>query len=171
VKKFLFIVVLIFPLTVYSQYKDKGIKPNEIKEGIVNTSYNNIFGFINPDNFFMHHSFEMSYSAFANQGVALGMYTNSMMYKFSKNLNVQMDVSVVNSPYSTLGKDFQKNINGIYISNAAINFKPWDDVSVHLQYRNLPYSTYYYSPYSYWPYSGFYRSLDSPLFDSEFNEQ
>ncbi len=169
-KKILLILVVMCSLSAYSQYKNDGFKNYDIKDGIINQSGNNIFGFLSSDNFSMHHSFEMSYSTFANQGIALGTYTNSMMYKFAKNLNVQMDVSVVNSPYSTLGKEFQKNINGIYISNAAINYKPWDNFSVHLQYRNLPYSSYYYSPYSYWPYSGFYNGSQS-MFDSDVSEQ
>lgn len=169
-KKYLLIILMICSLSAYSQYKDNAFKDYDIKNGIVDQSVNNIFGFLSSENFSMHHSFEMSYSAFANQGIALGMYTNSMMYNFTKNLNVQMDVSVLNSPYSTLGESFQKSINGIYISNAAINYKPWDNFSVHLQYRNLPFSSYYYSPYSYWPYSGFYNGNQS-MFDSDVSEQ
>jgi hypothetical protein len=73
------------------------------------------------------------------------------------NLNVQLDVSVVHSPYSTLGETFQKNITGIYISNAAINYRPWKDFSIHLQYRNMPYSYGYYNPFygSYMPYNNY----------------
>ena len=169
-KKYLLIMLMICSLSAYSQYKDNGFKDYDIKNGIVNQSGNNIFGFLSSENFSMHHSFEMNYSAFANQGIALGMYTNSMMYNFTKNLNVQMDVSILNSPYSTLGESFQKSINGVYISNAAINYKPWDNFSVHLQYRNLPFSSCYYSPYSYWPYSGFYNGTQS-MFDSDVSEQ
>lgn len=169
-KKCIFILVMLCSLSAYSQYKDNGFKDYDIKDGIVNQSGSSFLGFLNSDNFLMHHSFEMNYTAFGNQGIALGMYTNSMMYKFSRNLNVQMDVSVVNSPYSTLGESFQKNINGVYISNAAINYKPWDNFSVQLQYRNLPFSSYYYSPYSYWPYSGFYNGSQS-MFDSKESDQ
>jgi hypothetical protein len=87
----------------------------------------------------------MSYSAFGSNGIALGVYTNSMLYNFTDNLNIQADISLVNSPYSTLGQDFQNNLNGIYLSRAAVNYKPWKDVFISLQYRQLP---YYYSPYS-----------------------
>lgn len=170
--KKIYLILVVCTLTAYPQFKDSGFKDYTVKDGIIDQSAgNNFLGFINPDNFFMHHSFEMSYSAFANQGVALGMYTNSMMYKFAKNLNMQLDVSVVNSPYSTLGKNFQDNINGIYISNAAINYKPWNNFSVHLQYSNLPYSSYYYSPFYSFPYSGFYRSRSGSMFESGFSDQ
>ena len=34
---------------------------------------------------------------------------------------VQLDASFVTSPYSSLGKDFQNSIQGIYVSRAAFN--------------------------------------------------
>jgi hypothetical protein len=66
----------------------------------------------------------------------------------------------VNSPYSTLGKNFQNNINGIYLSRAAINYKPFKDVSISLQYRNLPgvYNPYLYNGLS--PMAGFGSNYD-----------
>jgi hypothetical protein len=87
-------------------------------------------------------------------GMALGVYTNSMSYKFSDNLNVQTDISIVNSPYNNFSKNFQNNINGIYLSRAALNYKPFKDMSISIQYRNLPASLYLnnwsrYSPFGY----------------------
>ena len=80
------------------------------------------------------------------------------------NLNVQLDVSVVHSPYSTLGDTFQKNLSGIYISNAAVNYRPWKDFSVHLQYRNIPYGYGYYNPYFNY-YSPFIGGIQNPFKD------
>lgn len=70
------------------------------------------------------------------------------------NLNIQLDVSVIHSPYSTLGERFQKNITGLYISNASVNYRPWKDVSIHLQYRSLPYG-----------YGGYYNPLYNPFIE------
>ena len=55
--------------------------------------------------------------------MAMDVYTNNMSYKFTDNLNVQLDASVVNTPYSTLGKQFNNSVNGLYINNAAINYQ------------------------------------------------
>jgi hypothetical protein len=154
-KKLAILFLVAFTVTAFSQYKDSGFPENDVKDGIVSHSgnSNSLFGFLNSDNFSMHHSFSLSYSSFGNgEGLSLGVYTNSMMYKFANNLNVQLDASFVTSPYSSFGKDFQNNLNGIYISKAAINYKPWKDFSISVQYRNLPYS--YYNPYS--PYSNYY---------------
>jgi hypothetical protein len=160
-KKIVLIIVLGFALTGFAQFKDSGMNGPEIKDGIVDHSASgNLFGFLNSENFQMKHSYDLSYSAFGGQGFALGVYTNSMFFKLNPDLNVQTDISVVNSPYSTLGKNFQNNLNGIYLSRAAINYKPFKDFSISLQYRNLPGA---YNPYMYdglGSLNGFGRSYD-----------
>ena len=88
----------------------------------------------------------MSYSSFSGQGVALGVYTNNMIFKLGDNFNVQLETSIVNSPYNTLGTKFTKNINGIYLSRVSLNYKPFDNTSLHIEYRGGP---GYYSPYGY----------------------
>lgn len=160
-KKLSIILVLISSLT-FAQFKESGIPTVTPKDGIYNRSSNFLFDFLNSENFSMKHSFSMSYSAFAGQGIALGVYTNSMMYRFSDNLNVQLDASIINSPYSTFGKDFQNSLNGLYISRAALNYKPWDDVSITLQYRSLP---YYFNN----PYSGYRNYYYNPFYDDYFS--
>jgi len=156
-KKFLFLLVLGFSMLTYAQYKDSGFPTSHISDGLINNNSGSLFGFLNSENFFMKHSFSLSYSAFGGEPLSLGVYTNSMFYKFNNNLNAQLDVSLVQSPYSTLGKDFQKNIGGFYISRAAVNYKPWNDVLISLQYRQLPYN--YYN--SYWGFYGDRNFSDS----------
>jgi hypothetical protein len=160
-KKIVLIIVVGLTLTGFAQFKDSGLNNPEVKDGIVDHSGGgNLFGFLNSDNFQMKHSYYMSYSAFGGQGFALGVYTNSMFFKINPDLNVQTDISVVNSPYSTLGKNFQNNLNGIYLSRAAINYKPFKDISISLQYRNLPGA---YNPYMYdglGSLTGFGRNFD-----------
>ncbi len=158
-KKFLLVFTFIASVSL-AQFRESGIKTENPRDGIFNKSSNFLFDFLNSENFSMRHSFSMSYSAFAGQGIALGVYTNSMMYKFSDNLNVQLDASIVNSPYSTFGKDFQNSLNGLYISRAALNYKPWNDVYITLQYRSIP---YLFSN----PYSG-YRNYYGPFYNDYF---
>jgi hypothetical protein len=154
------LIITIFILTasvLFSQYRDNGNSP-DIKSGILNRggSSQSIFGFINPDNFSMNHTFDLSYSTLGgSNGMALGVYTNSMMYKFSERLNIQTDISVVNSPYNTFGKDFSKQINGVYLSRAQLNFKASDNMNIMIEYNHNPFG--YYSPYYYGGYSPFYR--------------
>lgn len=158
-KKILFIV-LFLSNTASAQYKDTGIQTTSVKDGIVSQLPGNLFGFLNSDDFIMRHSFSMNYTSFAGQGLAVGMYTNSMFYRLMDNLDVQVDVSVTHSPYSTLGEAYQKSLSGIYLSNASINYRPFKDFSVHLQYRNMPYGFGYYHPF-YGYYNPFYMEPHS----------
>jgi hypothetical protein len=146
------LLILIFTsLSVFGQFRDDGLNQPKVKEGIVDQSSGFAFGFLNSENFQMRHSFSLSYSSFGGYGTSLGSYTNSMFYKLMSNLNVQMDVSILYSPYSSFGQNFQNDINGIYISRAAINYYPFKDMQISIQYSNLP----YYNPY-FGSGSGFY---------------
>ena len=159
-KKLVLMLFLGFYAAAFAQYKDPGFPTTTVEDGILNhsnSSDNNLFGFLNSDNFEMHHQFDLSYSAFGNQGLALSIYTNSMLYNFSDNLNVQTDISFVNSPYTTLSKDFQNNLNGIYLTRAALNYRPWKNFDISVEYNRVPNGL---SPYSFYGSSfgryGFY---------------
>jgi hypothetical protein len=133
------IITVLFLISVsFGQFKDNNIFQPDVKESITSPTSNLIFGFIDPNNFYMNHSVSISYGSFGNNSLALDTYTNSMMYKFSDKLNIQVDASIVQSPYSSLGKNFQNQINGLYLSRAQIEYKPWDNFYISLQYRSLP---------------------------------
>ncbi|MBU2491138.1 MAG: hypothetical protein KJ571_00835 [Bacteroidetes bacterium] len=152
-KKFIILFVITANLG-FAQYKSDLEKPVDIKAGITNYNPSSLFlGFINLDNLEMHHSLSMSYGASANYGIALSTYTNSLFYKFSDNLNLEIDASIVNTPYNTLGDSFTNSINGIYLSRAQLNYKPSENTNIVLQFRSGPGS--YYNPYNY--YSGINR--------------
>ncbi len=102
-----------------------------------------LFGWFDPSKLKMAQSFSMSYQTFGRQGLALGVYTNSLSYQISQPLSVQMDVSVVHSPYSSLGGDFSKSLSGIYLSRAELNYKASDNMLFQIQYRQMPASLYY----------------------------
>jgi len=152
-KKFIYIFIL-FSVSIFGQFKSDLDKNVDIKSGILSGNPSpSLLGFFNPENFFMNHSVGMSFTSGGGYGYALGVYTNSMMYQFSENINIQADVSLVNSPYSSLGNDFSKHINGIYITKAALNYKISDNTNLSIQYRQLP-AGYGYGGY----YNGFYNN-------------
>lgn len=151
--KKVFIIFLIAFTAANAQFKSEGNKPVDIKSKLVNNNPSSfLLSFINPQNFSMRHSFSLSYSAFGGNGIALGIYTNRLAYKFSDNLNIEVDASVINSPYSTFGKEFSDRINGIYLTRAQLNYKPSEDFQISIQYRNSPFGYYGYPGYSRYPY-------------------
>ena len=104
-------------------------------------------GFFNPENFTMHHSYSMSYSAFGSQGIALGRYTNSMEYKFSDKLDAHVAVSMQQSPYSTFDKGLTNSLTGIFLDRAEINYRPTDNTFLRVSFRQVPYYYGYNSPF------------------------
>lgn len=161
-QKILILFICVFSLSVSAQFKEPGFPSQNIRDGIINQNSGSLFGFLSSENFMMRHSYNLSYSSFGSHGLAIGMYTNSMLLKLAENMNIEVDASIVHSPYSTLGKEFQNNLSGIYLTRAAFNYKPWDDVFISIQYRNLPLS-YHYSDY------GFYQNrFYNPFFNEGF---
>lgn len=110
-----------------------------------------LFGWFNPDKFSMRHSFDLSYTSFGGQGFSLGTYTNSMRYEIADNLNARADVSLSFSPFNSLSTFNKKDFSGVYLSRAEINYRPWENVFMQVQYRQIPYSLYtspfYYNPF------------------------
>jgi len=104
----------------------------------------------------------MSFSSMGSNSLALGVYTNSMFYKVADNLNIEVDASLVHSPYSSFGKDHQNMINGIYLSRAQINYQPWENFNVIMQYRTLPDG--YSSPYGWGRNRMNFYDGNNPLF-------
>jgi hypothetical protein len=150
------LIFMFFAIVINAQFRDEINNSADIKNGILNNSSSgSLLGFINPDNFSMHHSFEMSYSAFGGSGIALGTYTNTMAFKFNDQMKLETDLSIVNSPYNTFGKDFSKNINGVYLSRAQFTYKPLENMSVIVQYRQIPGG--YFSPFGNMGYSSFFN--------------
>lgn len=114
-----------------------------------------MFGWFEPDRFTMRHSFDMSFMSFRGQSLSLGTYTNTMMYRFADNLNARADIAFSFSPYSSLSTFSKKDLSGVYLKNAEVNYKPWDNTMVSVSFRQSPYGYYdYYSPF----YNPLYRA-------------
>jgi len=108
-----------------------------------------LFGWFDPSRFQMRHMISMSYMTAGGQGLSLGTYTNSMLYRFADNLNARADISMSYSPFNTLSKfGGMKDFSGIYLSRAEVNYRPFENMSVHLQYMRMPYGGWYYSPFA-----------------------
>ena len=155
--KILFILLISAGIS-FGQFKEELEKPKDIRGGIINnTPPSLILGFFNPENFTMNHSFNLSYTAFGNQGVSLGVYTNSMFYKINEDLDIQVDASLVTSPYNTFGNNFSDQISGFYLSRAELNYRPTENSRISIQFRQMPYGFGY--PYGYYGYrNSYYRN-------------
>jgi hypothetical protein len=138
-----------------AQFKSQVDQGSRVSDGVAPQTGSLLFGWFNPERFHMRHSFDLSYSTFGGQGMSLGTYTNSMTYDIADNLNARADLSMSWSPYNSFSKfgGKQNDLSSIYLSRAELNYKPWDNVLVKFQYRQIPYGNYYYSPF----YNPWYR--------------
>ena len=148
------VLVLLLGVTVASaQLKTQLVEESRVSDGLVRQPEPSLlFGWFNPDKFQMHHIFDISYQTMGGQGISLTTYTNSMTYEFAQNLNARADVSMSYSPYNSFSTfNGKKNdLSSIYLSRAELNYKPWDNVLVQFQYRQLPYGSYYSPFYDPW---------------------
>lgn len=141
-----------------AQFKTKMNDEPSVSQSLIRSDDSGLlFGWFDPGKLKMSQSYSLSYQTFGQNGLALGVYTNSLSYQVSDPLSVQMDVSVMHSPYSTLGGNFSKSLSGIYLSRAEINYKPSDNTLFQVQFRQLP-ASMYYGGYGYGsPFWGFDR--------------
>lgn len=141
--------VLILTTLAAAQYRGLEPRSPSVTDGVLKESATNaLFGLFDPEKFSMSHGFSMSYTNVAGQNIGLTMYTNTMRYQLIPELSMRADVSVLFSPFSSLGAGFQKEISGIYLSRAELNYQPWKDVRFSLSYRYIPGYGGYGSPYS-----------------------
>jgi len=162
--KKILVIFLIPVLILQAQFKEEADKLPSVQGSISNGQPTELFlGFLNMENFSMNHSVGMSYSSWGGNGVMLGTYTNSMFYKISEDLNIEVDASLVTSPYSTFGESYSKEISGIYLSRAQLNYRLSEKSSISIQYFNPAGGNY---PYNYLGYSGYRYGYFSPFHET-----
>ncbi|MGA9118253.1 MAG: hypothetical protein WB699_02705 [Bacteroidota bacterium] len=134
-----------------AQFKSQREVEDRVSDGMSSASTPSmILGFFDPEKFHMHHTFSLSYQTMGGEGMSLGTYTNSMTYDFTDKLNARADVSFMYSPYNTLsglGTKGKTDLSQIFLSRAEVNYKPWDNVFLQVQFRQIPYGGNYFSPY------------------------
>jgi hypothetical protein len=127
-----------------AQFKTKMNEEPSVSQSLVRSDDSGLlFGWFDPSKLKMAQSFSMSYQTFGQNGFALGVYTNSLSYQVSEPLSLQMDVSLMHSPYNSIGGDFGKSLSGIYLSRAELNYRPSDNMLFQVQFRQMPAGLYY----------------------------
>ncbi len=112
------------------------------------TSISSFFGLFNPDNFLMRQNVSFSYLSAGGNGISLASYTNSMLYKIADPLNVRFDLTLQGSPFGQYGSAKQSDLSKLYLSRAELNYHPWENFFVRVQYNQLPLNYWGMYPYS-----------------------
>lgn len=111
----------------------------------------------NKTNLKISHSYEMTMGNFGyGQSGALGLWTTNFNMQFSPKLDADVSVGLMHTPFggSKLGLNQGQNAK-LFLENVQLNYRPRENTSLHLSFRQLPYQMpygygYYGNPYSRW---------------------
>ena len=152
------VLSLLVPQKGMSQFKRSTDDEPKVSDSFIRPETDSdLLGFFNPDNFTMRQSVSMSYATIGGQGLTLGTYTNSMMYKFSNKVDARVDVSLQNSPYSSFDQRLQSSLSGVFLNRAEINYRPSDNMLLRVSYQKVPFGLN--GMFS--PYAGIYHGLEN----------
>ena len=146
------ILVLATPLFIFSQIhpgQTTPLKPS--KMGVRPRGF--LESLLDPSRFSMSHSYSVSMFSVGGQTMSQGLYLNTMDFKFSDPLTMQVSIGYLHQPFG--GMDSQNPMNGkVFLERARLEYKPSDKTYFSIDFRQYPgsmMSPYYYRPGGYYP--------------------
>lgn len=109
-------------------------------------------GFLNslldPSRFSMTHSYTMSFTRFGNQTLNQGLYLNTMNFRVSDPLLMQVRIGYLHQPFGGYGTAGDAN-GKLFLQRAMVQYKPSDKMSIVFDYQAYP-SPIGVNPYYTW---------------------
>jgi len=153
---------LLFSITLFTF----SIADAQLREDLGNSSdYNGVvsttnqtssYNWMNALNMTMNHSYSMTFSNFGGQTQNINAYTNSMRFDISENLDAQLNVSFLHSPFGNSYLSNEGIGSRIIIDSARLDYKISDNAAITFEFSQRPYR---YSPFSQRGY-GYHSSFD-----------
>ena len=149
-RKFLFVILIIalaIPLVAGAQTTDQ---PRQIfrpeKEFHQPTGF--LDALVNNSRFSMSHSYSLSVFSLGNQTLNQGLYLNTLKYRISDPLFMQVSVGYLHQPLGGVG--LNPGVNGkLFLQRAMLQYKPSDTMTLTIDYQQVPNPFHSrYSPYS-----------------------
>ena len=154
------VITLVLCGTASAQYRSQPEVTSTVAGTLIRPEDNGlILGWFDPSRLTIRNSYSLSYTTWSNKAFSLGNLTSSLAYRISDPLSVQFDVSLLHSPYSNLGDNFAKNISGVYLTRAELNYRPSKDMLFQIQYRQLP-TMYWFNSFDRYSFLPWYDRLD-----------
>jgi hypothetical protein len=141
------VFIILFSAVSQAQFRSDAQKPEPPMNTVDAMKGGDFFSnLLDPERFSMHQTYSMSVASSKFGSYGLSAFTNTFSYKASDNLFLSADVSAVYSPFSSFGKEFQNQMNGIYLSNARLDWKLGDNTFMRVEYVGGP-QTNAYNPF------------------------
>jgi hypothetical protein len=131
-------VLFIVSAIAVGQFRSQPEARSSAGESLLRSDDGLLFGWFDPSRLTIRNSYSLSYTTSGGKGYSLGALTSNIAYQISNPLSVQFDVSMLHSPFNNLGGTFTKDISGIYLSRAELNYRPSKNMWLQIQYRQLP---------------------------------
>ena len=159
---FFLVLFLLIPCFLKAQSENKSFIYNPLK-GLQKTR-----GFldhlIKPENFSMSQSYTLSFFNIGGSSISQGLYLNTMNYKISDPLMMQVRFGYLHHPFGTGGfYSSQESNNQFFIQRAMLHYKPSKNISFSIDYQQIPQTMI--SPYGY--YSRYGSRYNNPGFPSD----
>jgi hypothetical protein len=133
------LVIIVVSSLAISQFKSQPEARSSVAGSLIRQDDGGLlFGWFDPSRISIHNSYTLSYTTSGGKGYSLGTLTSNLAYQISNPLSVQFDVSLMHSPYNNLGGNFTKDISGIYLTRAQLDYRPSKNTLLQIQYRQLP---------------------------------
>ena len=144
-RKILFVLLIAaLPTALFGQFKTQN-NPN-ISASIAESPTNFLFGFLNPERLSMNHYFSASFMTMGGHSLMLNSYINSIQYRISDPLSLQLNLGIANMPYNTFGENPGLN-DTQFFGGAELKYRPSQNTSLSVGVNVAPY--YYYGyPYN-----------------------
>ncbi len=92
---------------------------------------------INPAKFEMQQSYSLSFTSVGGRGYNQGLYLNTMNYRFSDPLLMQVRIGYLHQPLG--GNQLMSDQNGkVFLQKAMLQYKPTENMSIILDYESIP---------------------------------
>jgi hypothetical protein len=143
----LLVLILLIPILLKAQSEDKSFDYAPLK-GLQKTQ-----GFldhlINPEHFTMSQSYSLSFFDIGGSSVSQGLYLNTLNYRFSDPLMMQVRFGFLHHPFGAKGYDVQNtNQNKFFIQRAMLQYKPSQNMTFTVDFQQIPQAMI--SPYGYY---------------------
>ena len=92
---------------------------------------------LDPAKFEMQQSYSLSFTSFGGRGYNQGLYLNTMNYRFSDPLLMQVRIGYLHQPLG--GNQLMAEQNGkVFLQKAMLQYKPAENMSITLDYESIP---------------------------------
>jgi hypothetical protein len=141
---------------LFGQIRSQAAAEQNASQALVHPSsggLSSLFGLLDPSSFRMRHTLSYNYASAGGAALSTASYTNSMFYRIAPPLDIRFDVTLQGSPFGPTAGYERNAFNRVFLSRAELNYRPFENLIIQVQYRDLPYGSW-----------GNYGLYDSPFY-------